>query len=167
MANTPQKSTPSPEARKPVSTARGMNPLEDVEQLFDRFFGGPRRSMLAEFPLWDAVLASAPSRPPKVDVVDREKEILVRAELPGIERKDLDVSVNEHTVTVKGQSRRESEDEDSDYYRREIAQGSFTRTVALPGAVDADSASAKFSDGILELTLPKRKESHRRRVEVK
>ena len=166
MANTPQESNPSPEARNPASTARGMNPFEDVEQLFERFFGGPRGAMLAESPLWDA-LASAPPRPPKVDVVDREKEILVRAELPGIDRKDLDVSVNEHTVTIKGQSRHESEDEDGDYYRREIARGAFTRTVTLPGAVDADSTSAKFSDGVLELTLPKREESHRRRVEVK
>lgn len=166
MANTPEKSAPSPETRNPALMARGVNPFEDIEQLFDRFFGGPRSSMLAESPLW-GTLASASSRPPRVDVIDQEKEILVRAEVPGIDRKDLNVSVNEHTVTIKGQNRHESEDQDGDYYRREIAQGAFTRTVALPGAVDADSASAKFSDGILELRLPKREESHRRRIEVK
>jgi HSP20 family protein len=93
--------------------------------------------------------------------------VVLRAELPGLERENLDVSVTQSTVTVKGETHKESREEKGDYYRSEIAHGTFSRTVALPGEIDADQAEARFHNGILELTLPKLQEAHRRKVEVK
>jgi HSP20 family protein len=103
---------------------------------------------------------------PKVDVVDREAEIVVRAELPGVEKKDIDISVGEDNVTIKGATRHEEKEEKGDYYRCEISRGSFSRTVALPADVDASKAKAAFKDGVLELTLPKLATARRHTVRV-
>ena len=101
-----------------------------------------------------------------MDVVDRETEILVRAELPGVDKKDLDISLNENVLTLKGQTRTEEKEEKGDYYRCEIAQSSFARSLPLPSYVDSEKAKASFQDGILELTLPKIEQSRRRRITV-
>lgn len=105
-------------------------------------------------------------RLPKVDIIDRESEIVVRAEVAGVDKKDLDVSVTDTTVTIKGSTRQESKEEKGDYYRCEISQGSFARTVALPGDVDSGKARASFKDGILELMLPKKEAAKRHSIKV-
>lgn len=160
ITSTPKETTPA---------SRALSPFEEfdrmLENLFDRDWMHRLRSGW-ERPLWDRVAPLEP-RMPKVDIVDRDSEVLVRAEIPGVERKDLDVSVTDNTVTIKGQSSRETKEEKGDYYRCEISRGAFARTIALPSEVDADRAEAKFSDGILELALPKIKEARRRKIEVK
>ena len=93
---------------------------------------------------------------PRVDVIDREDELVVRAETPGIDKDDLEVSVSEGSVTIKGATRREEKEEKGEYHRCEIMRGTFSRSVALPAEVDADAAQATFKDGVLELTPPKR-----------
>ena len=103
---------------------------------------------------------------PKIDVINRDKEIVVKAELPGVAKEDIDVSMTDNTVTIKGSTSHEEKEEKGDYYRCEISRGSFSRTVALPGDVDADKAKASFNDGILELTLPKVERSHRKTINV-
>jgi len=102
-----------------------------------------------------------------VDVIDRDDEVVVKAELPGVEKKDLDVSVTETSVTIKGTTSHEEKEEKGDYYRCEISRGAYARTVALPSYVDADKAKASFKDGVLELTLPKVEKSKRRSIEIK
>ncbi|WP_435099540.1 Hsp20/alpha crystallin family protein [Arhodomonas sp. AD133] len=157
----------SPETTTPAPASRGWAPWEEMERFFEDVFNrGWLRPARWQRPPWDQFAAMEP-RLPKVDVVDRDKEIVVRAEVPGIKREDIDVSVTDDTVTIKGETRSETRDEGGDYYRCEITQGAFARTVALPGDVDADKAKGEFKDGILELTLPKIKESRRRRIEVK
>jgi len=147
--------------------ARALSPFEEMDELFDRVFDrGWPRPLQWERPLWER-LSSATPKMPKVDVVDRDKEVLVRAEIPGVDRKDLDVSVNDNTVIIKGQTSSETKEEKGDFFRSEITRGTFSRTVALPADVDGDKASARLTDGVLELTLPKLKESRRRKVEVK
>jgi HSP20 family protein len=103
---------------------------------------------------------------PKVDVVDRENEIVVKAEVPGVEKKDLDISVSDNSVTIKGSTRREEKEEKGDYDRREISVGSFSRTVALPAEVDGNKAKANFKDGVLELTIPKAEKAKRHSVKL-
>jgi HSP20 family protein len=103
---------------------------------------------------------------PKVDVVDHETEVVVKAELPGVQKDDIDVSVTDNSVTIKGSTSHEEKEEKGNYYRREISRGSFSRTVALPSDVDADKARASFNDGILVLTIPKMEKSHRKSVTV-
>jgi HSP20 family protein len=103
---------------------------------------------------------------PKVDVIDRDEEVVVRAEVPGVEKDDLEVSVSDNTVTIKGETKHEQKEEKGNYFRSEISRGSFTRTVTLPGVVDTDKAKASFKDGVLELTMPKGEKARRRTVKV-
>ena len=103
---------------------------------------------------------------PSLDIVERDNEIVVRAEVPGVDKKDLEISVTDHTVTIKGCTKEEHKEEKGDYFRSEIYQGSFSRSSALPCDVDGDKARASFSDGILELTIPKLETSKRHKIKV-
>lgn len=142
---------------------RGGSPLRELDRLIDNLFDRD-----GIFPMrWDRRQSGGERPTPRVDVIDRDTEVVLRAELPGLEREDLDVSVTQSTVTIKGETHKESREEKGDYYRSEIAHGTFSRTVALPSEIDADKVEARFHNGILELTLPKRHEDHRRKVEVK
>lgn len=162
-----QETVPAKAEPASVRESWGMHPLEEFGRLFDDFSTSRwMRPWRWDRPHSHGLSIMAP-RTPRVDVVERDSEVLVRAEVPGIDRKDLDVSVTENTATIKGQSSRETKEESGDYYRCEIERGAFARTVPLPASVDADKAQATFSDGILELTIPKMKESRRRKVEVK
>lgn len=150
-------------------TTRPMVPstLEEMERFMDSVFDSNWMMPLRrEFPMWPRA-AMPEQRLPRVDVIERDTDILVRAEIPGVEAKDLDVSVTDGSVTIKGESRSETERTEGDYHRCEISRGAFARTVALPATVDTDKASASFRDGMLELTLPKLKQAQRRRVEIK
>ena len=146
----------------------GLSRFDEMERMFEDFFGrrmpGPFRWEMPQ--LGD--MAPFQGRHPKVDVQDRESEVAIRAELPGVKKDDLDISVGEDSVTIKASTREEKEEgeKDGEYYRREIATGSFARTIALPGDVDADKAQARFEDGILTLTLPKREQAKRKRIKV-
>jgi HSP20 family protein len=103
---------------------------------------------------------------PRVDVIDREEEILVRAEVPGVEKKDLDVELSGQLLTLKGERKHEETEEKGTYYRSEIARGSFTRSIRLPEGVELEQAKADFKDGVLEIHLPKTEKTERRRIEV-
>jgi len=103
---------------------------------------------------------------PKVDMIDRDGEIVVRAELPGVKKDDVEVTLSEHSVTIKAHTCREEKEEKDEYYRREMSRGDFQRTLTLPGGVDDAKTKAKFADGVLELTLPKMEKTSRRKVKV-
>lgn len=150
----------------PVSPTR-FSPYKELEQMFERFFprGWLRPTQWERSP-WFELGMPFEGETPRVDVVDRDQDILVRAELPGVEKKDLDVSLSDNTVTIKGKTHQEKESEKGDYYRREISSGYFSRTVMLPGEVDAKHTKATFKDGILELTLGKVERSKRRSIEI-
>ena len=92
--------------------------------------------------------------------------MIVRAEVPGVRKDDLTVSVSDNVVTIKGETKREHKKEKGDYYHCEISQGSFTRSVDLPHYVDSDRAKAAFENGVLELTLPKVEKAKRRTVKI-
>lgn len=142
------------------------NPLEEMERLFASLVP---RSWLHSMP-WDwpafAELGLAGGRMPRVDVLEREHELVVRAELPGVEKKDIDISLRDANLTIKAETHHEKREEQGDFHRCEIARGSFTRTVLLPASVDSEKATARFDDGLLELVLPKIEKSPRRKVPV-
>lgn len=144
-----------------------MTPFEEMDRLFQGLFprawGLPARW---EWPSWADMEMPFEGRVPKVDVVDRDAEILVRAELPGVKKDDLDITLAEDTVIIKASTQHESKEEKGDYLRREITQGSFARTIPLPAAVQGDEARASFKDGVLELTLPKAAPAKRHSVKV-
>ena len=138
-----------------------------VERMFERFFpSGWMRPGRWDWPTCAERGMPFEGRMPKVDVVDREDEVVIRAELPGVDKKDLDVSMTDNTVTIKGSTRKEEKEEKGDYYRCEISSGSFSRTVTLPAQVDAGKSSARFKDGVLELKVPKKEKAKRRSIKV-
>ncbi len=154
------------EVQKAAPT-RALRPFEEMDRLFDQFL---RRNWMRPWHLdWPALpeLSLPELKAPKVDVLDREGEIVVKAEIPGVDKKDIDISVGEDSVSIKGETRKEEKEEKGDYYRCEISSGSFSRSIPLPTAVDGTKATASFKDGVLELTLPKLKATRRHKISVK
>ncbi len=157
--------------RKP-NYGTSLTPFEEFERMFDRLFEGfgfgPRgwmRPFRPEFPEWSEI-GGFEARLPRVDMIDREKDILVRAELPGVVKKDLDISLADNTLTIHANMGHEKEEEHGEYRRAEIRRGEFRRTMTLPAEVKADQAKAKFENGMLELTLPKVEAAKRRTIKV-
>ena len=143
--------------------ARLISPLESMDRMFDDFFGRGwlrpfRRDWLA-FPELDISM-------PKVDVIDRDEEVVVRAEVPAVKKEDIEVSISGNTVTIKGETKHEEKEKTGDYYRSEISRGAFSRMVSLPAEVDESKARASLKDGVLELTLPKVEKARRRTIKV-
>jgi len=149
---------------RPVSD---IGAFEDMERMFDKFFTrGWLRPWYREWPELGEFKQAFEARYPHVDVIDRDGEIIVKAELPGVDKKDLDVSMTEDSVTIKGSTRHEEKEEKGNYYRCEITRGEFARNIALPAEVDSGKAKASFKDGILELVMPKTEARKRRPIAV-
>lgn len=144
-----------------------LSPFDNIEKIFEDFFP---RSMLRQFktewPSTGTLAAPFEGRIPKVDIIDRDDEIFVRAELPGIDKKDIDISMTDYTLTIKGETKKQEKEEKGDYYRCETSQGSYIRTLSLPAEVNSDKAKSSFKDGVLELTLPKMERAKRRTIKV-
>jgi HSP20 family protein len=134
----------------------------DVDRMFDDFFG---RRWLRPFG-WERPFAEMPAFGPSVDVIDRDDEVVVRAEVPGYKKEDIEVSVSDSSLTIKGETKTEEKEEKGDYYRCEISHGAFTRTITLPAEVDDAKAKASMKDGVLELTLPKLEKSKRHPITI-
>ena len=152
---------------KKVTPRPVVSPFEEMERFVESVFPrGWLRPFHWQRPWGRELMLPFEGKMPAVDVIDRDDVVVVRAELPGVEKKDLDVSMGDNTVTIKGSTKREEKEEKGDYYRCETTRGAFTRTVALPAEVDGSKAKATFKDGLLELTLPKMEKSKRRSIEV-
>mgnify|MGYP006272188177 CR=1 FL=1 len=147
------------------STPRWTSPFEEMERLFGEVFPGHWTAPLRRnWPMGSDLAPGA--NMPFVDVVDRDEDVVLKAEMPGVNKDDIDVSLSDDTVTIKGSTRQEQNHEEGNYYRREIASGSFARRVVLPAPVDGENAKAEFKDGLLEMTLPKREASKTQRITV-
>jgi HSP20 family protein len=171
---TQEKTLPITEQKEPkgrglqrYSGGQWLSPFEEVERVFDRFLPrGWLRPWRTEWPL-SSELMPFEIRTPRVDMIDREDHILVRAEVPGVKKDDLDVSVTEGTLTIRGEVKHEAEEkEEGDYYHREMSYGSFYRNIPLPAGVDIDKCKVTFKDGILEMMLPKLETAKRRKIEI-
>jgi HSP20 family protein len=146
---------------------RMMSPFEEMDRLFERIFPrGWLRPMSWDPMLLGELAESVEMRAPRMDVYDGEENVVIRAEIPGVEKKNLEISVNDTSVTIKGKIVREQKEEKGEYYRCEIGSGELTRTVMLPCAVDGAKASAQLKDGMLEVTLPKVEKSKRHTVKI-
>lgn len=150
------------------------HPIAEMERAFDRFFGRGFPSLWhgRDFPVMDSLFGDSllefkGQRLPNIDVVDRDNEIVVRAEVPGVDKKDLSISLTDNLLTIKGESKTEKKEEKGDYHRREISSSAFARSFTLPGSVDSTKAEASLKDGVLEVTLPKAESSKKRNIEVK
>ena len=141
-----------------------LSPWQEMDRLFESAFP---RGMLG-FGRWPSPEWSQgyEAKMPAVDVIDRPDHILVRAEVPGVKKEDLDVSVSDNLVTIRATTKYEEEKEEGEYYRCEMRHGEFSRSITLPAAVDSAEGRASFKDGVLELTLPKTAPSKRRAIRV-
>lgn len=135
---------------------------EMMDRMMERFMGrGP--GLFHDFPM---ALERPFGRMPQVDVIDGDSEIKVRAALPGVDRRDLQVDVTQDMVSIRGSTRKENKEERENYFRSELMHGEFARTIPLPSAVDSERARASFKDGLLELVLPKTEKRQRRSIPI-
>jgi HSP20 family protein len=104
---------------------------------------------------------------PAVDIYEDEDAVTLRAELPGVEPKDVDVRFENGVLTLRGERKLEQEEKRENYHRVERSYGTFTRSFALPGTVDAEKIRAEAKNGILAIVLPKRSEAKPRAIQVK
>jgi len=144
---------------------REMDTLGELRQEIDQIFNGFLGDWTGRINLLDRRLGNFM---PEVDVAETGKEVRVTAELPGLEEKDLEVSLIDGALTIRGEKREEHEEDKGDYYHSERQYGAFERMIPLPSEVDADKAKASFKKGVLKITLPKTKEaqSNRRIIPV-
>lgn len=103
---------------------------------------------------------------PSLDISEKDDAYVVTADVPGVKRDDIDISVSDGVVTIKGEKKSEEEKEEAGYQRRERAYGSFTRSFTVPGKVDEEGIKATCKDGVLTLELPKSEEARARQIEV-
>lgn len=144
----------------PTSLTGGLVSFDEFDHFFDDFLSRrwPR--------LLDWNFPSGFERGfPKVDILDHDNEIEVLAALPGVKKEDLDVSINNQTITIRT-SAKEEKKEEGKYFRREITRGEFQRTLSLPDNVDGDNAKASFADGILKIVIPKTEKSKRKTIDI-
>jgi HSP20 family protein len=133
-----------------------------MEDFFDRFFSEPFFRPLAwERPFWGAE-AWAPAIESRVE----NGNLIVKADLPGIDPKEVSISVQGNQLTIEGERKREKKEEEKGYLYEEVAYGKFSRTIALPAGVDADKVKATYKDGVLQLTMPAPKELAPKRIQI-
>ncbi len=120
---------------------------DEVERTFDRFFG---ETLPARHPRTWA---------PAVDVLEKDEDIIVRAELAGMKPEDVEITLTDESLVIRGEKKESEEVKGEDFYRRETSFGAFHRTIALPATVEKERIKAVFSDGVLEVRLPKSKEA--------
>jgi HSP20 family protein len=103
---------------------------------------------------------------PAVDIYEDEKKVMLKLEVPGIEEKDLDVSVENNTLTVKGERKFEAEEKEENFHRIERRYGSFYRAFTLPSTVDTEHVNAKYNAGVLKLELLKKPEAQPKQIKI-
>ncbi len=139
---------------------RDLLSIQDrMNHLFDGAFRGVARG--AE----DEGLTSG-SWAPAVDIFEQEDRIVLKAELPGLDPKDVDIRVENNTLTLRGERRVENEVKQEDYRRVERSYGTFSRSFTLPSVVDLEHIKAEFQNGVLNLTLPKKAEAKPRQISI-
>ena len=146
---------PRPEL-DPFSWLSGFR--DDLDQFFDRKLA-PWQASEGE------LLEGAWS--PMVDVCEDKDNVLVRADLPGLNKEEIDLSILGNTLTIKGEKKSESEVEEENYHRVERSYGLFQRTVELPSDVDQDKVDASYKDGVLEVKLPKKEAVKGKKISIK
>jgi HSP20 family protein len=137
----------------------------EIDRLFDEFMGAGWPSLRR----WPELLGGWPytEATPALDVYEDKDAVVVKAELPGMEKDDVHVDIKGDVLTVRGAKKKEEKVEERDYYCRERAYGAFSRSVRLTAEVQGEKASATFKHGVLEMHLPKTEAAKRRSVSIK
>ena len=137
-----------------------MGLQERMNRLFDESFRGIGRGGS------DDDWALGGSWAPAVDIYQQDGNIVLKAELPGLEPKDVDIRVEDNVLTLRGERKLDNEVKKENYHRIERTYGSFTRSFTLPNVVDTANIKAEYRDGVLHMTLPKREEAKPRQIQI-
>lgn len=144
-------------------------PFEEISPFRD--FERMRRDMDR---LWDTFFERGTLRGedgsqwlPSLDVAETKNEIVVKAEVPGLEPKDIDISLSDGVLTIKGEKKQEREEKEENYHLVERSYGSFTRSIRLPKEVQSDKINASYKNGVLKVVLPKSEEAKKKEVKIK
>ncbi len=114
---------------------------------------------------WEAPVATTTWNP-SVDIFENDNEVVMKAELPGMNAKDIEVRLENNVLTLKGERHFEKETKEENYHRIECEYGTFTRSFAMPAAVNGDKVTAEYKDGILKIVLPKKEETKAKPIKV-
>lgn len=128
-----------------------------MDRLFEEGFGRPWR-------LWRGGVEETGWFP--VEVSETDNEIEVKASLPGVKPEDIDISVHDDMLMIKGETRQEAEEKRKSYYRQELRYGSMQRAITLPTRIETERAQATYEDGILRLKLPKSEQARPRQIKI-
>jgi len=135
---------------------RGLTSLrEEMDRMWDRFFRD-----------WPAPEIAREGWMPSVDLSETKDEILVKAEVPGMDPKDIDISLSDDLLTIRGEKKQENEEKEENYHRVERTYGSFSRSVRLPVGVQSSKVKANYKDGVLKIALPKSPEAKKKEVKI-
>src|SRR5215470_10530856 len=140
------------------------DPFRDLRSLREEF---NRLLMGTSTPAFDDEGIVRGTWSPNVDIFENKEQIVLEAELPGMNREDFDLSIENNVITLRGERRFEKKEDTDNYHRVERAYGSFTRSFTLPNTVTGEGATADYRNGVLRVTIPKREETKARRIEVK
>ena len=132
----------------------------EIERIFDEFFTEERFPALFRVPTGDIVAF------PPIDVYDEGDKIVVKAELPGLTKDDVEITVKDRELVIRGEKRKEEEVKEENYYYSERSFGKFVRTIRLPVDIKTEEVKAKFKNGILEIELPKVEEAKPKEIKV-
>lgn len=163
----PPRGVSSPFERFDLLSDTGF--FKEMDRFFDEYL--PRRLWHQFHRGLPGSLATSSMSPfagktPRVDVINREGDILIKAELPGVDKKDINITIANNILTLEASMSKEEKEEKAEYYRQEICRGSYQRTFELPAAVKENEAKATFKNGILELTIPKVEKTKRSTIKV-
>ena len=147
---------------QPRGTLSAWSPMSEMEEMrneMSRMFGFP-------FGRGDADGFFGSLWSPAVDIVQEGDHFLVRADLPGMKKDEIEITLNGDTLTISGEKKRESEAKDDGYYRSERYYGKFSRSLVRPSTVDANKIEASYKDGVLSLTIPKSEEARPKQIKI-
>jgi HSP20 family protein len=147
------------DAKRTFAPERPYDPVvqlhRDIDRVFDHFFRGfnlPSLGGMDPFPS----LEEAGILRPKIDLSAAEQEYLLTVEIPGVSEKEVSVDINGSTMIIKGEKKQEKEEKEKNYYRIERSYGSFQRVLSLPEDVDQEAIRARFKNGVLSITMPRK-----------
>ncbi|MDA8161982.1 MAG: Hsp20/alpha crystallin family protein [Desulfobacteraceae bacterium] len=131
------------------------NLRREMDKIWEDFFGG--RELLGAEGTWV----------PAIDLSETKDALVVKAEVPGMDPKDIEVSMTGDLLTIKGEKKKQTEEKDENYHRIETRCGSFSRMIRLPVSVNTEKITATYEKGVLKLVLPKKEEAKPRQIEIK
>lgn len=138
---------------EPFSELRRMR--DDMDRLFQTFWQAP------------AQVAEAPSMAmPAIDVFEKDNNVMLKAELPGLNKDDIEITATDESITLRGEFKQEQEVTEQGYIRRERRVGRFFRTIPMPAAIQPDQVKATFKDGVLEITAPRSAQAKEKETKV-